>query len=289
MRSYLAYVLLAAAIACGDNNAAVDATPECHTAADCSGATECTMAVCNGGICGTFPLGSDTVLTQAAGDCQVRQCDGTGHVVLVEDDTDTPMGRACVEETCSGGAPMEADDPVGSACGSGLMCDGGGDCVDCELPNQCPGSDSECRVRSCQIGMCGFDNTPQNTVTKAQTAGDCQTQICDGSGGFTTITNGSDLPVDGNPCTDDLCTGSAPSNPDSAQGTACGSSARRATARAAARSAGCSRPLVAVLAQRHVRDQAHRQEERDQRAAAVADERQRHADDRARGRSPSRC
>jgi len=38
-----------------------------------------------------------------------------------------------------------------------------------------------------------------------------------------------------------------------------------------------------VLAQRDVRDEAHREEERHERAATVRDERQRHADD---GREP---
>nr|HEX4317057.1 hypothetical protein [Kofleriaceae bacterium] len=225
MRSFsFAYVLVVAAIACGDNNPAVDATPECTSASECLGANECLLAACTHGICELSPVAAGTPLVaQTAGDCQQAQCDGSGKIVSMEDDSDIPAAKTCVDETCAAGVPTEMVQGIGAACGSGLMCDGGGDCVNCTLPNQCPGSDTECQVRSCQQGTCGFDNTPANTVTKAQVAGDCKTQICDGSGAFTDITNGSDVPNDNNACTNDFCTGSDPDHSNVGIGTVCGS------------------------------------------------------------------
>ncbi len=47
--------------------------------------------------------------------------------------------------------------------------------------------------------------------------------MCDGSGGVIFIENDSNVPVDGNACTADVCTAGVPSNPDLGSGTACGS------------------------------------------------------------------
>lgn len=63
--------------------------------------------------------------------------------------------------------------------------------------------------------------TSSGTAVPTQTAGDCHEVQCDGSGGTTNATKDSDVPVDGNQCTDDLCTTGTPSNPPVGAGAAC--------------------------------------------------------------------
>jgi len=54
-----------------------------------------------------------------------------------------------------------------------------------------------------------------------QTAGDCQVAQCDGNGGTKLAVDDTDVPVDGNDCTQDLCTSGVPSNPALPVGSAC--------------------------------------------------------------------
>src|SRR6202044_1029902 len=59
------------------------------------------------------------------------------------------------------------------------------------------------------------------TPTSMQTPGDCHTNECDGMGNVESVIDDTDVPVDGNPCTADVCTAGVPSNPPAAAGTAC--------------------------------------------------------------------
>nr|HEX4314001.1 hypothetical protein [Kofleriaceae bacterium] len=218
--------LVVAAAGCGDNLASnTQQGSGCQLDSDCAPSTACDTVACTNHACVTTPLASGTaVATQVAGDCKQRQCDGDGNIVDVADDTDVPAPVDCLVQSCSNGSAQHSPQPIGTGCGVGgaLMCDGGGDCVNCTLPNQCSGSDTDCQVRTCLQGVCGVDNQPQNTVAAHQVAGDCQKKICDGSGDIDSITDNTDVPNDHNACTSDVCTMGVPSNPDLGSGTTCG-------------------------------------------------------------------
>jgi len=54
-----------------------------------------------------------------------------------------------------------------------------------------------------------------------QTPGDCKQNQCDGAGLIVAVNENTDLPVDTNQCTNDVCTNGTPSNPPAMTGTAC--------------------------------------------------------------------
>lgn len=119
-----------------------------------------------------------------------------------------------------GGGNGGAGGGGGSAGGGGSDPDAG---TDCTVPAFCPGTDEPCRIRTCIGGKCGMTNSGAGTPAGAPQPGTCQSPICDGKGGTTTIEDDSNLPVDGKPCTDDVCASGIPSNPPAAKGTICNS------------------------------------------------------------------
>jgi hypothetical protein len=74
---------------------------------------------------------------------------------------------------------------------------------------------------TCTAGVCGFAYAPQGTPLAAQTPGDCLSRVCDGAGNPWTVNDDSDVFIDGNACTLDVCTSGTPSNPPAPAGTAC--------------------------------------------------------------------
>jgi hypothetical protein len=69
--------------------------------------------------------------------------------------------------------------------------------------------------------VCGIVTPGVETVLATQTTGDCQTAVCDGSGGTTTIADDLDVPVNANQCATVMCTGGAVSTTNSPHGTTC--------------------------------------------------------------------
>jgi cysteine-rich repeat protein len=98
---------------------------------------------------------------------------------------------------------------------------GGGAGGGCGAPDACPGTDTDCRKRTCIDGQCGFENAPFGTSKLSQTPGDCLESVCDGQGATTTQNSDTDVLDDGNPCTDDVCNAGVPENNPSAAKTAC--------------------------------------------------------------------
>lgn len=198
----------------------------CVTGADCAGEdTECRTRTCVAGVCGVDFAGQGTVsATQTAGDCQQAECDGLGALVQVALATDVPDdSNACTDDVCTGTTPSNVPTTAGSTCADGgVVCDGAGACVACNQPSDCPGEDGACATRTCTNHVCGMSLPPANTPLAMQTAGDCRTAVCDGNGHVTTTNDDTDLPVDNNPCTSDVCTAGAPSNPPLSAGSTCG-------------------------------------------------------------------
>ena len=188
--------------------------------------TECHTRTCSAaGVCGISNTPAGTALmAQTAGDCQRAQCDGAGKVVNVADTADVQIDtNVCTQDLCVGSVPSHPFEAPRTPCtaATGSICNLG-NCVQCIVAADCPGSDGACAMRTCSAaGVCGMLFVAAGTAAGTQTAGDCKKMQCDGMGQLTPALNPMDLPVDGNPCTSDVCTGSTPSNPSKTVGAAC--------------------------------------------------------------------
>ena len=203
---------------------------DCTTDADCDDSNACTVDQCNVslGQCEYEELDGvpAPAKVQTAGDCLEVQC-VMGAEMDLPDDTDIEDdGIECTDDVCNAGVPEHPNTMAGSPCGSSMMCDGAGACVDCISPRDCTmlPPDDDCQTRTCVAGVCGQDFSAQGTVTNdtLQTDGDCQLIVCDGAGGTESQDDDADLPVDGLECTDDLCLTGVPANLPVTEGTACG-------------------------------------------------------------------
>ena len=93
--------------------------------------------------------------------------------------------------------------------------------VICTSASQCPGTDDECRQRTCANGVCGTAFTPANTMVSGQTAGDCKRQVCNGNGGVITVNDATDVPASTSQCVVGTCTQGTPGQGFAAAGTSC--------------------------------------------------------------------
>ncbi|NUP05604.1 MAG: DUF4215 domain-containing protein [Polyangiaceae bacterium] len=198
---------------------------QCLTAATCPGPdNDCQTPTCSAGQCGfSFEPSGTQVSAQTPGDCKVNVCDGSGGTVPQTNNADVPVDNVdCNQDVCNNGVPSHPSQPAGTPCddNGGQFCDGSGVCAACNVA-ACPGMDTECQTRTCGSSGCGLDFEPAGTPVATQTAGDCQENVCDGSGGFGTQDDNADVPVDNNQCTNDVCTLGLPSNPFAPAGTAC--------------------------------------------------------------------
>ncbi|MBK8255510.1 MAG: proprotein convertase P-domain-containing protein [Polyangiaceae bacterium] len=94
--------------------------------------------------------------------------------------------------------------------------------AECSVAEDCPAVENECLVRACVEAKCTPEPVAAGTAVAEQTDGNCEKVVCDGSGSTTTQADDSDLPADGNDCTNDVCTNGIPSNPPVTEGSACG-------------------------------------------------------------------
>ncbi|MDC3956593.1 hypothetical protein [Polyangium jinanense] len=185
----------------------------------------CQQRTCENHVCvQSFAPDGTTIDGQTAGDCMRVVCDGAGATKEIVDDTDLPNdNNACTKNVCTNGTPTFPNEAINTACGAGLYCDGGGKCVGCNEAAQCEGTDDFCKVRTCIDNQCGVSFTPEGTeLPNGQTALDCKVIECDGQGNIVTSTDTTDKPVDGNECTDDVCSPTGvPSNPNRPVNAAC--------------------------------------------------------------------
>lgn len=223
VRAFLAAVSLALLVPLG---ACIPAGGvACEVDSDCPVSTSaCAEPVCHAGFCGATPKADGTpVADRTRGDCRAFVCDGKGGLREVADDADLPDDDdPCTEDLCEAGAPVHRPAAAGSACGDGLQCDGRGFCVGCTQPIQCPGSDDECRTRTCVDAVCGHDFAPAGKVLNAQTAGDCAELRCNGTGRAVKAIDDKDLPADdGSDCTEEVCDAGIPKHRPLPAGSEC--------------------------------------------------------------------
>ncbi|MDC3962056.1 hypothetical protein [Polyangium jinanense] len=185
----------------------------------------CQKRTCENHVCvQTFAPAGTTFDSQTAGDCMRVVCDGAGATEKIVDDIDLPNdNNACTKNVCTNGTPTFPNEATNTACGAGIYCDGAGQCVGCNEAAQCEGTDDFCKVRTCIDNQCGVSFTPKGTdLPNGQTARDCKVIECDGQGNIVTSTDTTDKPVDGNECTDDMCSpAGVPSNPNRPVDAAC--------------------------------------------------------------------
>jgi hypothetical protein len=204
----------------------------CTSPSTCPGGadTDCQRKTCISNVCGLEFTAANTATTmQTTGDCRRNVCDGIGGVMAAILDSDPPAdeGNACTDETCVNGIPTHPPEPARTPCtqSGGTLCNGSAAtpaCVVCTLPTDCAGTDTICRQRVCGNQFtCGFSNTQAGVAAEPDATGNCQKAECNGNGGTRSVADDSDLPNDGNSCTDDLCATGAPSHPAKPAGTTC--------------------------------------------------------------------
>ena len=108
--------------------------------------------------------------------------------------------------------------------------DGGGDAPDAPIACNaaaCPQPTNECQEAVCgSDGSCGLQAKADGVPATTQSVGDCKRKVCSG-GTLVDETDDTDLPVDHNECTSDVCSAGVPSNPPVPQNQACGPSGAR--------------------------------------------------------------
>ncbi|MBW2458130.1 MAG: hypothetical protein JRI68_26740, partial [Deltaproteobacteria bacterium] len=172
----------------------------------CNDQEDCTDDTCNfnTGTCVNDPIPDQPhpVIAQVVGDCRIALCVGGYPVLDHIDDADLPEdGNDCTDDVCSEGQPANNDLPEDTPCGAGdaLFCNQTGTCVGCNEPDQCGGSDTTCRWRTCSpSGECGTQDAGTNVncddgvFCNGDGANDPGADKCDGNGYCAVHT--------GNPC-----------------------------------------------------------------------------------------
>jgi len=146
------------------------------------------------------------------------------------DDEDLPLddGDDCTAQVCDDGTasyPLEAENAPCAQDG-GKVCTTAGQCVECNVVSHCTDPTSPCQTVRCEVHGCIVDNTASGTPLPAsyQSDQDCAIVVCDGNGGYTEVTDSSDVLPDGNDCTLDQCLGTTPAYAPLLPGEACSQS-----------------------------------------------------------------
>jgi len=135
----------------------VGGAPECEVAKDCEPGGECTVTVCDAGMCDTQTAQDGTMCDYSApsdGTCTGGTCGPTGCVpACVDLDEDD-----CTEPICPEGATdcSTQPRPEHSECdeGGGSYCDVDGNCAQCTVPRHC-NDNEECTDDACTVAnMC---------------------------------------------------------------------------------------------------------------------------------------
>ncbi|HVY48969.1 MAG TPA: hypothetical protein VHB21_23930 [Minicystis sp.] len=170
-------------------------------------------------------------MMQTAGDCKLWVC-SNGMPTEVVDDADKKPPDPCKTYSCSNGTQAQHVANAGDQCADANpnhhLCDGSGNCVECNTIADCGPPLGDCWLKTCIAGVCGDQAYgPGTTGTLTQTSGDCHQRQCDGAGNEISPTpvNDNDKPSDGNPCHLGACSNGVASENNVTDGTACGNGA----------------------------------------------------------------
>ena len=191
--------------ACGDSSAGAASTT------GSGGASATTTSSTVTGLVGTTTTGTTSTGAGGMG----------GATSVGTTSTTTGGGTATTATTVggTGGGTGGTTSAGSSTTGTGT---GGAGPMPCATPADCPGVDSACALRTCVAGACGVFDEPAGFLAGPQVSGDCKKAVCDGNGAAVTVVDDTDIPSDGNPCTQDLCTSGQPSNPPAPADSSCG-------------------------------------------------------------------
>lgn len=132
---------------------------------------------------------------------------GTSTSGVVADTSMDGSGSASMD---SSGADTTAQVTESGESTTGEPCQTDADCDDGET----------CTSDHCGAAGCTHTPIDDQPAPEGQVDGDCQVILCV-AGIETPTQSANDVPVDGNVCTDDLCEGGVPTNPNSEPGTPC--------------------------------------------------------------------
>ena len=124
---------------------------------------DCTVSMCNisSDQCEEMNVPNDTdcLVDDVAGKCSNGTCI-VGNLCIPD-----PCGaiEQCVQDgTCDpadGSCTPGGNEPEGTDCSiGGIVCDGNGNCVDCNVADDCPGVVGQCSVKTCIGNSCGTAN-----------------------------------------------------------------------------------------------------------------------------------
>ncbi len=201
---------------------------DCSTSTECPASmSACAASKCIAGRCVEFPMNAGLNVDEGLqGDCHRSECDGSGNVLSVIDDSDKPADTECTIGTCSAGTigfqnkPMGVvvtKEPIGDC--QRIECDGAGKPTSAHDDTDLPVDLDVCYTPTCSSGMPGQLPKPQGTVVNDPLKGDCQKSVCDGAGNESSIADNSDKPNDANVCTNDTCMAGVPTYVPIAAGT----------------------------------------------------------------------
>ena len=178
----------------------------------------------------TTPTDAPTDATDAGTDAVADSGHDSGHDTAPDSKADSTSDASDSTTTDSVATDSTAtdttvDDGAAADTTDSTIADSATDTTDapivCVAPTDCTGTDDHCQSRTCDEGVCGMSFVSAGPAPTGQTSGDCHTLTCDGSGVTTDAVDDSDLPVDGNDCTDDVCASGVKSNPPFAAHHAC--------------------------------------------------------------------
>jgi hypothetical protein len=143
-------------------------------------------------------------------------------------DADCNSGDPCAVDSCgSDGLCARTPKPESAGCvdlnqhaGTCL----GGECVvKCTPANVATACDegNACTADSCAAGLCVHQPLDGEVAAVKQTVGDCKHRLC-AQGVVVEQRDDSNIPVDGNPCHQHLCTEGQPTTPPQDKGASCG-------------------------------------------------------------------
>ena len=194
----------------------------CGAPTDCGVDGPCISYGCEPGGCTVAhaPSGTDAG-DDVPGDCQRRQCNGSGGVEYVAANDAPDDGNPCTDEVCTGGVLETSFVEAFTACGTDQTCDGAGNCVGCTTNAQCTGGNA-CVTYQCVQSACHPTYAPLGAPAGDEEPGDCLALACDG-GGSIYVVPANDPPASANECWVANCYNGNPFYTEARDGTPCAS------------------------------------------------------------------